>query len=190
MEGRFNGFRDGMECVTSGEGWSIKYLVDNYPWRTFESGTVTDVSFCSTLHSSIIWQAAEVHIGGASGHACISTAEALPDLKFIVQGLEMGDKLVKQDRALTYCYGSIPWAMTSSASSQSKMPMCTSSAACYTNGLMNRYQGFEGIDYCFQARCTGKIQHNGLAPPGAIGSSEEINQRSVGAYRRALSVML
>lgn len=38
-------FRDTLKVVGGGEGWETIYLAESFPWGSFGSGTVVDVSF-------------------------------------------------------------------------------------------------------------------------------------------------
>ncbi|RDW59454.1 hypothetical protein BP6252_12541 [Coleophoma cylindrospora] len=161
-KGGLSGFREGMEAVGSGEGWSTSALAENYPWGEFGSGTVVD-------------------IGGASGHACVPIAEAFPDLKFIVQDLEMGDELEKEHRTL------LPEAVQSRISFMShdfftEQPVKDADVYFFRCTLHNWSDEFviKALKALVPALKPGArvvIQDNGLAPPGTIGLTEESNQR-------------
>lgn len=55
-----------MASLTSGEGWELHHLIDNYPFP--ENGTLVDV-------------------GGSHGFVCEALARKYPNMKFVVQDL-------------------------------------------------------------------------------------------------------
>ncbi|KAI9873469.1 MAG: hypothetical protein M1830_000374 [Pleopsidium flavum] len=61
-------FGNAMSSFTTGTGYDLKHLVDNYPWASIGNGTVVDV-------------------GGSHGFVCIRLASSFPSIHFIVQDL-------------------------------------------------------------------------------------------------------
>jgi hypothetical protein len=63
-------FGGAMESLTSGEGYEVSYLLDNYDWDSMDriGGTVVD-------------------IGGSHGFVCVDLAKRWKKMKFVVQDL-------------------------------------------------------------------------------------------------------
>lgn len=63
-------FGGAMASLTGGEGYEVKYLIDNYDWESINerAGTVVDV-------------------GGSHGFVCVELAEKFDKMKFVVQDL-------------------------------------------------------------------------------------------------------
>ncbi|KAI0900092.1 S-adenosyl-L-methionine-dependent methyltransferase [Annulohypoxylon nitens] len=62
-------FGNAMRSFTQGTGFELSHIVDNFPWRDIENGTVVDV-------------------GGSQGFVCFALARKYPALSFVVQDLD------------------------------------------------------------------------------------------------------
>lgn len=63
-------FGNAMRAYTSGPGFNVSHVLNNYDWSSLGSTQVVD-------------------IGGAQGHVAIALAEQFPNLKILVQDMEM-----------------------------------------------------------------------------------------------------
>jgi len=60
-----------MVSLTTGEGYELSYLLDNYDWASLDANSATLVD-----------------IGGSHGFVCVALAERFPNMKFVVQDLQ------------------------------------------------------------------------------------------------------